>query len=112
LTPRVITPCNLGKENAAEEQRFRTRQLLDKIPNYPGLYRHSVNGTYYGIKKLGGKRKERSLQTDDRKIAERKLKAWIADLDKIDSEAEKTTLAQLLDKFILIRKGASEGTSI
>jgi len=97
-------------QNIAIEQRFSTRQLLDKIPNYPCLYRHNVNGTYYGIKKHGGKRKEHSLQTDDRKIAERKLKAWIADLDKIDSEAEKTTLAQLLEKFLLIRKGASDST--
>src|SRR5580692_9547364 len=52
--------------------------------------------TNYGIKKYDDKRKEHSLQTNDKKIAERKLKAWIADLDKIDTEAEKTTLAQLL----------------
>jgi len=67
-------------------QNFSTRQLLEKIPNYPCLYRHSVNGNYYGIKKHGGKRKEHSLKTDDRKIAERKLKTWIGDLDKIDSD--------------------------
>jgi integrase len=87
-----------------------TRQLLQKLPNCPCLYRHTINNTYYGIKKHGGKRKEHSLQTDDRQIAERKLKAWINDLDKIDTEAEKTTLMQLLDKFTETRNGKSEST--
>ena len=96
---------------ATNAARLSTRQLLEKIPNYPCLYRHSVNQTYYGIKKIGGKRKEQSLQTDDRKIAERKLKAWIADLDRIDSEAEKTTLAQLLEKFANGRAGMSDSTN-
>jgi hypothetical protein len=47
--------------------RLSTRQLLGKIPNVPGLYRHTINGTYYGIKKISGKRKEHSLDTTDRK---------------------------------------------
>ena len=93
-------------------KRPSTRQLLVKIPNYPCLYRHSVNETYYGIKKTGGKRKEHSLETADRKIAERKLKAWISNLDKTDSEAEKTTLKQLIDKFVLVRQGKSASTKV
>ena len=91
-------------------KRPSTRQLLDKIPNVPCLYRHSINGTYYGIKKNAGKRKEHSLETTDRKIAERKLRAWISNLAKIDAEAEKTTLAQLLDKFTSIRSGMRPST--
>jgi integrase len=87
-----------------------TRQLLDKIQKFPCLYRHTLNGTYYGIKKISGKRKEHSLQTIDRKIAERKLAAWIKDLDKIDTTAEKTTLNQLLDKFVAGRNGKSDST--
>jgi len=97
-------------KDADEGARLSTRQLLEKIPNYPCLYRHTVSKTYYGIKKLAGKRKERSLETNDRKIAERKLKAWIANLDKIDVEAEKTTLEQLLDKFAATRSGMSKST--
>lgn len=46
---------------------------MDKIDNYPELYRHRVNKTYYGIKKIAGKRKEHSLETTDRKLAERRL---------------------------------------
>lgn len=88
-----------------------TRQLLEKIPNFPCLYRHTLNGTYYAIKKNAGKRKEHSLQTTDRKIAERRLADWIKNLNKIDSTAEKTTLNQLLTKFVASRQGKSDSTT-
>jgi len=94
----------------ATSKRPSTRQLLDKIPNVPSLYRHSVTGIYYGIKKIAGKRKEHSLDTNERKTAERKLKTWIDDLTKIDTEAEKTTLEQLLEKFTTVRSGLSAST--
>lgn len=95
---------------AGQAPRLSTRQLLNKVPNYPCLYRHSVNDTYYGIKKHGGKRKEHSLDTTDRKIAERRLKDWVATLDKIDAEAEKTSLDGLLTKFQAVRSGMSDST--
>jgi integrase len=107
------TPASNGEVTAANGHRtarLSTRQLLEKIPHVTGLYRHSVNQVYYGIKRVAGKRKEHSLDTDDRKIAERKLKEWIANLDKVDQEAEKTTLAQLLDKFVATRQGMSDST--
>jgi len=44
-------------------KRPTTRQLLAKIPNVPCLYRHKINGTYYGIKRLKGKEKDYSLNT-------------------------------------------------
>jgi integrase len=83
---------------------------LEKLPNFPCLYRHKLNGCYYGIKKVSGKRKEHSLQTTDRKIAERKLAFWVKSLDKIDFNAEKTTLKQLLEKFVASRQGKSDST--
>ena len=83
---------------------------MEKIPNFPCLYRHNRNANYYGIKKVAGKRKEHSLKTTDRKIAERKLAEWIKNLDKIDSTTEKTTLKQLLAKFVASRKGKSDST--
>src|SRR5437879_9801496 len=89
-------------------KRPSTRQLLVKIPSYPCLYRHKISGAYYGIKKHRGKRKEHSLETDERKLAERNLKDWIGDLDKIDSAAEKTTLTEVLEKFQTIRQGLSK----
>jgi hypothetical protein len=65
-----------------------TRQLLVKIPNVPCLYRHNLNGIYYGIKPTRGKRKEHSPH-HRRKLAERKIKQWTAGLDKIDAKAAK-----------------------
>ena|ERR1700733_3236735 len=94
----------------ATTQQLSTRQLLDKIQNFPCLYRHKLNANYYAIKRVAGKRKEHSLQTTDRKIAERKLADWVKSLDKIDSVAEKTTLNQLLAKFSASRQGKSEST--
>ena len=90
--------------------RRSTRQLLGKIPNFPGLYRHALNDNYYAIKKVAGKRKEHSLETTDRKIAERKLKDWVASLDRVDAETEKTTLAQLIEKFEKTRQGRADKT--
>lgn len=69
-----------------------------------------LNDSYYGIKKIAGKRKEHSLQITDRKIAERKLAEWVKNLDKLDSTAEKTTLRQLLAKFVASRQGKSDLT--
>ena len=48
-----------------------------KIPQHQCLYRHTLSGRYYAIKKLFGKRREASLLTTDRKIAERRLNEWI-----------------------------------
>ena len=77
-----------------------TRQLLVKIPSDSCLSRHSVNGTYYGVKKFSGKRKEHSLEISERKIPERKLKEWIKNLDPVDAGASKTRLSELPDKFV------------
>ena len=72
-------------------KRPSTRQSLVKIPNYPCLYRHDVNNTYYGIKKHGGKRKEHSLQTDDRKIAERNVNWDKGEHGELTVRRKKTT---------------------
>ena len=57
---------------------------------------------YLGLKKVEGNRKERSLKTTDRKIAERRLKAWIDDLGKVDTSVEKTTLEELFAKLLAV----------
>jgi hypothetical protein len=88
----------------ASDQQPSTQQILGKIPNYPSPFRHRLNGNYYGIKKVSGKRKEHSLKTTDRKIAELKLASWIKSLDKVDANADKITLAQLLEKSVASRR--------
>ena len=81
-----------------------------KVANFPGLYRHARSGRYYGCRKLGGKRREHSLKTCDRKIAERRLKEWIGNLDKVDAEVEKTTLAQLIHRYRVVTGSMSESS--
>lgn len=73
-----------------------------KVANFPGLYRHSRSGRYYGCEKLGGIRREKGLETCDRKIAERRLKEWIGNLDKVDAEDKKTTIGQLIQRFQVV----------
>ncbi len=78
-----------------------------KVANFPGLYRHARSGRYYACKKQGGIRRERSLGTCDRKIAERRMKEWLGSLDKVDAEVEKTTLGQLIHRFQVVTGGSS-----
>lgn len=81
-----------------------------KVPNVIGLYRHLPSGRYYGSKKVRGKRKKCSLKTTDRKIAERRLKAWVANLSLVNAGLEKTNFRQLLAQSELINQGKSKST--
>lgn len=81
-----------------------------KVANYPGLYRHTRSGRYYGVKKLAGKRRECSLRTADRKIAERRLKEWLGNLEKVDAEVEKTTLHQLMQRYLVVTGSMSDSS--
>lgn len=83
-----------------------------KVANFPGLYRHARSGRYYACKKQGGIRRERSLGTCDRKIAERRMKEWLGSLDKVDAEVEKTTLGQLIERFVKVTGGMAENTHV
>lgn len=78
-----------------------------KVPNIPGLYRNAISGRYYGMKKVHGRRKERSLRTTDRKIAERRHREWITNLQRVDRESERTTLRELLERFVAVNQGRS-----
>lgn len=78
-----------------------------KVPGIPGLYRNARSGVYLGIKRVQGKRKERSLKTNDRKIAERRLKAWIDELGRVDTSVEKTTLEDLFKRLLAVDAGKS-----
>jgi len=79
-----------------------------KVAGCIGLYRHTVTGRYYAMKKVHGKRKERSLDTADRKIAERRFREWVSNIEKVNSEVEKTTLRQLHHKFVASNRGKSD----
>lgn len=95
---------------AVEAPITTTVPLYVKVANFPGLYRNTKSGRYYGVKKVAGKRKERSLGTSDRQIAERRYRDWVANLTKVNSELEKTTLREIIEKTIAANKGKSETT--
>ena len=81
-----------------------------KVADFPGPYRHSRSGRYYSCKKLHGIRRERSLETCDRKVAERRLKEWIDNMDKVDAEVERTTLDQLVGRYVAVTASLSESS--
>jgi integrase len=81
-----------------------------KVPNVVGLYRHVRSGGYHGVKKIHGKRRERSLRTADRQIAERRLRHWINTLQRTDREKERTTFRQLIAMFVAAHTGKSAST--
>jgi integrase len=95
-------------ETVAPPRKYRTtRSQLSNVGN--GLYRHD-NGSYYACKYLHGKPKWKALETSDRKIAERSQREWLANLNQIDSQAERTTLNQLIDKLLASRAGLAPKT--
>ena len=65
----------------------------------PCLYRYR-NGTYYARFKSGGKEIRRSLETTDRKLAERNLTTKKDDQSQIDRSQGKLTLAELCDRYL------------
>jgi integrase len=65
----------------------------------PCLYRYR-NGNYYARFKSGGKEIRCSLETTDRKLAERNLAKKKDDQSQIDRSQGKLTLAELCDRFL------------
>lgn len=104
------------KANGIAAQRS-TSQLLRSIPNVPCLKRHEINGNYYGVKKIHGKIKSHALRSEngtpitDRKLAERKLREWLDNLERAGTAPSCTmTFAELLEKFRAVNAGKSSKT--
>jgi integrase len=64
------------------------------------LYRYPSNGVYYARIKASGKEIRRSLRTQDRTLAKRKLKELKDDYAQIDPSKSKITLAELCDQYL------------
>ena len=108
-SPPGKSPLALSVQSQSVQMSPGT-SLYEKVANVPCLYRHVTTGNYYAAKKVKGRRKEHSLRTTDRKIAERRLRDWIENLDRVDREVEKTTLKELLAKFAAVTSGKSDST--
>ncbi len=63
------------------------------------LYRYSTTKIYYAVFRKNGKLAWKSLDTQDRDIAKRKLKEEMEKAGRIDARQEKMTLESLLKIF-------------
>jgi len=76
----------------------------------PNLRRDPVTRTYYGFKKIGGRRYRHSLGTTDRITANGRLAAWLRDLEAADPTAHDLKFEALLQNFLSSRAGKKKGT--
>ena len=65
----------------------------------PCLYRYTATGTYYALVKVKGRQVHRSLETDDRALAKRRLTDRQRDLLRVDVAAGRRFLATLCGRF-------------
>lgn len=64
------------------------------------LYRYRPTGTYYARVDVNGKEHRRSLRTDDRATAKRKMGDLRRELGRTDPSAGRHTLASLCDRYL------------
>jgi integrase len=76
----------------------------------PCLYRYLPNGVYYGRFKVDGKEIRCSLETTDRKLAERTLAKKKEQQSQIDRSKGKMTLAELCDRYLQTLHGIGSKT--
>ncbi len=87
-----------------------TFAFLDNVA--PNLFRHRENHSYWGVRKMNGKRTVHALRTTDRKTANGKLADWLGDLKKVDPGNRDMTLARLLQKYEAARTEIAPSTRI
>src|SRR3954464_10617083 len=83
------------KESTAS--KTQTQALVKVAEN---LYRSDSSGVYYSLFKRGGKQFRKSLKTDDRKLAERRLAEVRGKVDNLVSTGDaKLTFWQVAEKY-------------
>ena len=87
-----------------------TFALLETVA--PNLLRHRENQSYWGVRKIAGKRFIHALETADRKTADGKLAEWLGDLKKVDPGNRDMTLAMLLEKYTSARTDIAHSTKV
>ena len=105
-----LKPTKKLSEAVSEAVKPSFRSLLKTVA--PNLLRHSVLGTYFGYKAVGGKRLTENFHTADRKTANAKLREWIDDLNAVDPGNTDMTLAMLLERYQRARTAMSTSTLV
>ena len=106
----MVAPIIAAMKTKSEGKSRGTFALLENVA--PNLFRHGENHSYWGVKKINGKRIVRALNTADRKTADGKLSEWLADLKKVDPANRDMTLAMLLEKYEAARTGMAPSTQV
>lgn len=74
-----------------------TRGTLKRVA--PGLCKYSTSGVYFAHVRIGGKLFRQSLETADRKLAERRLSDFKRKQKRVDPKADRITLAAVCDTY-------------
>jgi integrase len=74
------------------------------------LYKYESSGVYFAHVRSSGKLHRKSLETTDRKLADRLLRDFRRKISRIDSGLGKTTLAEMCDKYLETIEHLSEST--
>jgi integrase len=77
------------------------------------LYKHESSGTYYGLVKRSGKQFRRSLKTNDRQLANRRLAELREKVGKLSNvtNAKRITFADLADRWFGTVRGGLKDSS-
>ena len=84
------------------------KRVFEKVG--PCLYRYTATGTYYALVKVKGRQVRRSLETDDRALAKRRLTDLQRDLLRVDVGAGRLSLADLCDRLLATLANQSAST--
>jgi integrase len=76
----------------------------------PSLYRSESSGVYFAHVRSGGKLFRESLRTDDRTLANRRLREFRRSISRIDPGLSKTTLAAMADLYLETIEHHSQST--
>jgi integrase len=74
------------------------RSTLKRVA--PCLYKYESSGVYFAHVRAGGKLYRESLKTDDRSLANRRLREFRRKLSRIDPGLSKTTLAAMANLYL------------
>lgn len=76
------------------------------------LYVYEPSGVYYARARIRGKLKSHCLKTSDRKLADRRLRKWLNDQERMDPNAGDMTLEGLVERYGATLRGADKTVSI
>ena len=88
----------MGTPESKSKQTSTKKGSFEKVCEC--LYRYTPNGVYYARVEKEGKEFRRSLRTNDRAVAKRKLADFQREIGRMLPGANRTTVAQLADRCL------------